>query len=420
MVFEASQRCGLTVAALSLLALLAGPASSAATPGAIRSVAVPAASTRPTIELDVVLVATDTASPRYEAQAVRRLLEATHGKGFWPVTLAVTPQSLEALLRTDPGLQRLILETRPTVIFVGAPPKDGGLAACSLLGRKLDLIPAAGGGAVGELLREDSALWHHAWSREQTQDTRPTFIPAGRLAAGRPVADVPDPTVDRWTRGWTAAQADAGGVVVQRDDIELVLEDIAAMAALARSLGLDPFAVPDLDEVLRKDLRGPQPPDLWSPVPLPSERRALVSAADTSAAQHRLQKVAGVLARFVLSRAEPAQEAAARIAELRTEAHLEAVQVFRASHLRPGPTGQATLRRMQSLVSVFASLGPRVQPLQERSEENTEQWTLRSAGRWETVFGTLPDELGGLVPGELERLHRDYRRREQRRRARLR
>ena len=70
---------------------------------------------------------------------------------------------------------------------------------------------------------------------------------------------------------------------------------------------------------------------------------------------------------------------------------------------------------MQRLVELLVSLSPQVQPPRERTQENHTQWTLRSAARWEAVFGALPDELGTLVPGEVERLHRDYRRREQRR-----
>ena len=371
-------------------------------------------------EIEVLIVATDARAPRYEAQAVRRLLEASHGGGFWPATLAVTPESLEALLGADPGLRGLLLETRPTLVLTGPEPADGGLAACALVGRMLDVVPAAGGGAVGALLREDTPLWRHNWSRERNGSTAATFIPAGRLAAGRPVSDLPDPSIDRWAKGWTAARADAKGVEVRRGDESLVLEDVAAMAALASSVGLDPFAVPGLDAVLRKDLRQGQPADRWSPVPLPSERRMLSASPDPDASRIRLQTVAAMLARFVLPRQEPAEEAAARIAERVPERPLRAVQVFRAAHLRPGAAGQETLRRMQALLGLLASLQPRVQPPAERVAENAAQWTVRSASRWNTVFGALPDELGVLVPGEVERLHRDYRRREQRRRARLR
>lgn len=374
------------------------------------------------VTFEVLLLADDVASPRYEAQALRRLLEATHGQGWWPVTLVVTPASLEALLGADPGLQRLLLDTRPTVVFTGPEPRDGGLAACALLARTLDVIPAAGGGHVGALLREDTPLWEHARQREAGLVTADGFVPPGRLAAGRPVPSQPSPSIDRWRKGWEAARADAHGVVVESNDAALVLDDVAAMAALAASLGLDPFAVPELDQVLRRDLRSPQPPHAWSPVPLSSEvlRLEAQSAQAEAATRLRLQRVAAVLARFVLERADPAAEAAARIAELPPGEHFTATQVLRAAHLRPGATGRQTQERIVGLMRTLAALRPRVAVRPALVAENRAQWALRSAARWETVFGTLPDSLGNLLPGEVERLHRDYRRREQRRRARLR
>jgi len=369
----------------------------------------------------VVLLADDVGDPRREATATRRLLEITHQAGLWPVQLAVTPGSLGAMLGADPDLASLIVDLRPTVLLVGPEPADDGLRACGRVGAQLGVVPALGGGPVGALLREDTSMVAATRRLEAEGLVRAGgLVPPGRLAAGRPDPDAPAADIDRWQAAWATAAADAGGVSVPVEDAERVLEDLAQLAALASSLGLDPFDVPGVSDRLAVTLRRARPAHAWSTAPLQVEVRSLGAdlAADPDGTLARLQTATATLARHVRARVDPAVEIAARVAELPPDGRFRATQVLRARDLRAGPSSAATEARLRAVALALGQMSSHVAIDPARLAENDAQWSTPADARWRAVFHLAPHQASEVLTEELRLLHRDFRRRELRRRAR--
>lgn len=373
------------------------------------------------VHLSVVLLADDAGDPRREATATRRLLEITHQAGLWPVQLAVTPASLTGMLTADPDLARLVSEVRPTILLVGPDPPDDGLKACGLVGAQLGVIPALGGGRVGALLREDTPMAAAARSLEADGLVRVGgLIPPGRLAAGRPDPDAPAADIDRWRAAWATAAADAGGVSVPSEDAERVLDDLAQLAALSSSVGLDPFRVPGVAARLSAPLRSDRPAHAWSAAPLQVEVRSLEAdlATDPEGTLGQLQGATATLARHVAARIDPAVELAERVAELPPDGRYRATQVLRARDLRAGPSSAATEARVRAAALTLGQMSDHVAIDPARIAENTVQWSTPASDRWAAVFHLPPHRAAEVLPEELHLLHRDFKRRELRRRAR--
>ncbi len=267
--------------------LLAGPALAAPPVGFVEGGPWTGSGPAPVTVALLILVESGEA-PRDEARALRQLLEHSHRAGVWPAQVAFRPQSLSALMAADRDLPRLLAELQPVLLLVGPAGADDGLAACAALGRALDRVPASGGGRVGELLREDTDLMPLARSR--SDEAQPLMadwgiVPSPRLLAGSGSGRSTVEDLARWQRSWDLARRMASGPSrVAPADAEAALDALASLAALARSVGLDPFVVPGLDRLLDARTRAALPPWRWPLAALPLERARLLAAVEADPA----------------------------------------------------------------------------------------------------------------------------------------
>lgn len=406
--------------------LLAGPALAAPPVGFVEGGPWTGSGPAPVTVALLILVESG-AAPRDEARALRQLLEHSHRAGVWPAQVAFRPQSLSALMAADRDLPRLLAELQPVLLLVGPAGADDGLAACAALGRALDRVPASGGGRVGELLREDTDLVPLARSR--SDEALPLMadwgiVPSPRLLAGSGSGRSTVEDLARWQRSWDLARRMASGPSrVAPADAEAALDALASLAALARSVGLDPFVVPGLDRLLDAGTRAALPPWRWPLAALPLERARLSAAveADPAASTAALATTLGPLARHALQRADAGREMSARLAELPETSRWSGTIALRVEDVRPGVEGAAGLEAAAALLGALGQ-HPRYEAPDAAVAQARAQWSeaARAALRWPAAFGLPPSSAGLLKAEEVGSLHREYRRRDQHRRARQR